>query len=174
MSLRRRVSASLVSVRPFRGDRQGESEVGLRLRFQPLRSRTVLEPIDDFASLGPDYCIPSVAGLGKVLRILRAARIAPPADAADLLGREAETALLLQRALGAEMVLELRARSTVRFTVWTMDGVESVDGVSEVVEGPEAFTIFRSGGRLPMRIDRDRVVRQQTESRRWYEVVAID
>ena len=62
----------------------------------------------------------------------------------------------------------------MRFTVWTESGVESVSDVAEVLEDESAYLILRLGGRLPLRLPRERVVRQRTESETWYEVMSIE
>jgi hypothetical protein len=175
MSVRRSVSAILTRVEAEHGLGRDETEpdiVGVSLRFQPQRSRTILDPIDDFANLGPEYCIPSVAGLGKVLRVLRAARIAAPADPSSLLGDADRAAALLAGAVGTDMLLELRPHSTVRFVAWTEDGVETIDGVKDVLETKEAFVVLRNSG-LPVRVARSSVIRQLREPIRTFEVVDI-
>jgi hypothetical protein len=174
--MRRHVSAVLTRAVAHRAASSDETEpdtVGVALRYQPTRSRTIVDPIDDFVDLGPDYCIPSVAGLGKVLRILRAARIAAPEEPEVLLGDEEGAAALLARAVGTDLVLELLPRSTVRFVAWTDEGVETIDGVKDVLETPEAFVVLRNAG-LPVRLPRERVIRQQREAVRTFEVVGID
>jgi len=176
MPARRHVSAVLIGVeaQTFVGREPNlEPEtVGVALRFQPQRSRSILEPIDDFADLGPEHCIPSVAGLGKVLRLLKAARIAAPEEPEALLGRADDAAKLLSQAVGTQVLLELRPRSTVRFVAWTEDGVEVVEGVRDVLETHEEFVVLRNAG-LPVRIPRESVLRRQREAVRTFEVVDI-
>jgi len=148
--------------------------VRLQLHFRPERRRTDVDRIDAEAAIGPDLDIPSVAGLGKVVRILRAARIAHSSDIEALAGREDLLLDLLGRAVGTPLAVELRPRSRLRFTAWTEHGVETVDDVSEVLEAPDAYLVFRTRGRVPVRVPRELVVRQQTDCERWYEVTGID
>jgi hypothetical protein len=133
-----------------------------------------VDPIDDFADLGPEYCIAAVAGVGKVLRILKAARIACPHGIEDLLGQERRVARLLERAIDTPLLLGLRARNRVRFSAWTDEGLRSLENVSEVHETLDAYVIHLEKGRFPVRIPREAVVRQKTESEQWYEVVQIE
>jgi len=70
--------------------------------------------------------------------------------------------------------LEVRPRSRVRFIVWTESAVESVSDVAEVLEDESAYLILRLGGRFPVRLLREKVVRQRTESETWYEVMSIE
>jgi hypothetical protein len=170
MSATHRVRARLASVSPWRGGGQ----VGVRLGYQPERSRSIVDPIDDFADLGPEYCIAAVAGVGKVLRILKAARIACPHGIEDLLGQERRVARLLERAIDTPLLLGLRARNRVRFSAWTDEGIRSLENVSEVHETLDAYVIHLEKGRFPVRIPREAVVRQKTESEQWYEVVQIE
>ena len=72
------------------------------------------------------------------------------------------------------MRLEVRPRSRVRFTVWTESKVESVSDVAEVLEDESAYLILRLGGRFPVRLPREKVVRQRIESETWYEVTSIE
>ena len=169
MRAQRRVHAIFTEATPG----SNADGVGVHLRFLPQRSRLVLDPIEDFACLGPKHCVPSVSGLGKVIRILRVARIAVPEDPCELLGRQSEVTEMLKRAVGTAVELEVRARSRLRFVAWTEQGVEIVDDVSEVREEPDAYWVSRRTGRFPVRVPRSAVLRQQTELQRWYEVLDI-
>ena len=147
--------------------------VGLVLAFRPT-GRIGIDRIEDFADLGPELTVPAVAGVGKVLRILRAGRIAGPRDPLALVGHADEAAALLERAVGTPLRLAFRERSRLRFTAWKEEGVEVVRDVVDVREAQEAYLVYRRGVRLPMRFDREAVVRHQTELERWYEVVDIE
>lgn len=166
----RRVAALLDRVAPV----CGEGGEGIELGFRSRSPRFEVDRIDDFADLGPALTVPAVAGLGKVLRILRAARIAAPRDPLRLIGDAKGASALLERALGTPLVLEVRPRSDLRFTAWTEAGVETVDHVADVIEGDDAYLVVRRGGRFPVRLERDRVVRQRTRVERWYEVLGVE
>jgi hypothetical protein len=149
-------------------------EIGVELRFRLERSRLDVDVLEDFAALGPEHCIPTVEGLGKVLRILRASRIAAPEDPAVLIGDVDSAVELLERAVGTAMALELKPRTRLRFVVWTDERVEVIENVAEVIETPDTYMVHRRGGRFPVRVPRANVVRQVTEAERWYEIVSID
>jgi hypothetical protein len=151
-----------------------EGLLGVELGFRVASPRFGAERIDDFALLGPELTVPAVEGIGKVLRILRAARIAAPRDPQALAGRVTEACDLLERALGRDFTLQVRARSRVLFTAWTESGIETVDDVSDVVENEQGYLVMRRGGRFPLRFDRERVVRRETETRRWFELVGVE
>ncbi len=175
MRSRRRVNAVLAEVVEVAdAARGGLDAAALDLVFLPLRSRLGVERVEDRVALGPAGSIAAALGLARVLRLLRAARIAAPAEPAGLLDDAAGAAALLRRALGVEVVLGLRPRSSVRFTAWTERGVESVADVADVVEDESAWLIHRRGGRPPVRVARDRVVRRRTDCETWFEVTAVE
>ncbi len=166
----RRVVARFDHVAPVAEDER----LGVELGFRVASPRFGADRIDDFAQLGPELTVPVVQGIGKVLRILRAARIAAPRESFALAGRVEEALGLLERALGRDFALEVKPRSRVRFTAWTESGVETVDDVSDVVESDQGYLVTRRGGRFPLRFERAAVVRRQTETRRWFELVGVE
>ena len=165
-----RATARFVGADPV----QEAGRVGVLLTFSPVVARLGVERIDDWAELDPERDIPAVGGLGKILRLLRAARIAAPTDPATLVGDARAAVRLLERAIGTKVKLQLRRRSQLRFHVWTEEGRECVDQVSEVREYADAYMVVRRGARLPLRFDRSEVVRQRTECETWFEVVDIE
>jgi hypothetical protein len=169
MPPRRQIRARLVEAQPARS----AERLGVKLRFRSEGARAPVEHIEDFADLGPEPTLESIVGFGRVLRLLRAARLAAPTAPEELLGQPEKAAQLLDRALGTVVVLEVRPRSSVRFTVWTEQGMASVDQVLDVVEDETAFLVRRRGG-LPVRVPRNSVVRRQTSRETWLEVVAIE
>jgi hypothetical protein len=154
--------------------RNPESVSGVALVFRTEGGQRAVGRIDDFACLDETLSVESALGVGKVVRLLRAARIAAPPEVNSLQGDPSRAAALLERALGTCVRLEVRPRSRVRFTVWTEAEVESVSDVAEVLEDESAYLILRLGGRFPVRLPREKVVRQRTESETWYEVMSIE
>jgi hypothetical protein len=176
MARRRRLLARLdgVTATPPADPRNPEAVSGVALVFRPEGGQRAIGRIDDFACLDTALSVETALGVGKVLRLLRAARIAPPRKLDSLSGDPTRAAELLERALGTCVRLEVRPRSRVRFSVWTESGVESISDVAEVLEDESAFLILRLGGRFPLRLPREQVVRQRTESETWYEVMSIE
>ena len=166
----RRLHSRFVEAAPERR----EAGVGVWLRFDPLRSRADAERIEDWADLGPALTVPAVQGLGKVLRLLRAARIAAPRDPLGLVGQEDHAGELLLRAVGTEVRLTLRPRTRVRFLAWTEHGVETVHDVEDVTVEGDAYLVRRFRGRFPLRFERSSLVRHRTESERWHEILDIE
>ena len=169
MRANRLATARFFEVTPVRDGR-----TGVMLSFRPERSRLGVARIDDFADLGPGLTIPAVGGIGKVIRVLRAGKIAAPPDPFDLVGDEEAAATLLERATGTLMRLELKPRFRLRFVAWTESGVETVDDILEVREYQDAYHVVRKGARVPARFERDAVVRHSTEQDSWWEIVDIE
>lgn len=153
---------------------QESSRIGLKLAFRPVVARLGVTVIEDWAELHPDRDIPAVAGLGKILRLLRAARVSPPEDPSLLVGDAPAASRLLERAFGTTVRLQLRRRSRLRFHVWTEEGRECIDHVSEVREHEDAYLVSRRGMRFPVRYPRSEVIRQHTECETWFEVLDIE
>ena len=170
MSARRAVPATFTDVEPVKTS----EGVGVLLGFRPDNPRFEVDRIEYYASLGPELCVPAVDGLGKVKRILRAARLAAPSESHALLGEPGLAADLLLRAVGTALHLTLRPRSSISFKAWFEDGVKTIDRVAEVVESPDAYFVMRQGGRFPVRVSRSDLIRHQTESHRWFEITAIE
>lgn len=170
MPVDRRVQAVFLAAEPHEKD----EATGVLLAFRPLRARLDVDRIEDFAELGPALTIPAVGGVGKVLRILRAARIATPRDPLSWVGQTEEVLGLLARAEGTRLVLTLRRRTRRHFVAWTDAGVETVEDVADVVEDDEAYLVLRRGDRVPLRYPRASVSRGQTQRECWYEVLGIE
>jgi len=170
MPVLRRAQATFSRVSPAtRGDL-----IGVELRFHPLRNHLGVEYFADFAAIGPELCIPAVTGIGKILRILRAGRIAAPREEVDLLGQGELVRELLERAVGTQVALGLRPRSRIRFEAWTEEGRLVFEDIQEVVELPHEYLVIHKRGRFPTRLDRETVLRQQSDCERWFEIVEIE
>ena len=148
--------------------------MGVELRFHPLRNHLGVDHFEEFAAIGPELCIPAVSGIGKILRILRAARISAPRDEVELLGQQDRVQGLLERAVGTQLALGLRPRTRIRFDAWTEEGHVAFADIQEVVELPSEYLVIHKRGRFPTRLPRDSVLRQQTDCERWFEVVEIE
>ena len=170
--MERRIEATFTHAAPL----VGAERQGVLLVFEPISARTAAllgaERIDDFADLGPELTIPAVSGIGKVLRTLRAGRVAAP-EPRELLGRARDAAALLVRARSARVALRLRPRVATRFVAWTESGVQSVEDVIDVFAYPDAWIVTPRSGQ-PLRIERAGVARQVTETLPWWEVIAIE
>lgn len=146
---------------------------GAVLRFDPLTGRLGTDRIEEWVELGPDRSVEATVGIGKVLRILRVARVAIAGSVEDLVEDPEHLFELLERAQGTELRLILRRRSRLHFLVWTEEGLERVEDVSEVEETDDAYVARPRGARFPRRFPRESVIRQKTETERWLEIVEI-
>ncbi len=167
----RNIIVTLIGVDPLRtGD-----HIGVLLAYRPYRARLgTSETIEDFADLSlGEKTVPTVDGIGKLLRILRIARIATPSDPTLFLGQPELACEALKRAIGIRFRAKLRLRSRIRFMAWTEAGTEIVDDVAEVFETQDEYFITRQKGRFPLRLSRKNVVRQKTEVENWWEVLSI-
>ncbi len=167
---KRRILARFVDATPVLDDHR----VGALLSFEPERSRIIVDRIEDFAELGPALTVPAVAGLGKVLRILRAARIALPNDPLQLVGKVSDCIALLQRAVGTRLQIEVRPRTCLRFRVWTEQGSRRIDNVQDVIEDKYGFLVRLRNGAPSIHVPRQDVIRHQLERERWHEVLDIE
>jgi hypothetical protein len=159
----------------FVGARPGErnDSPGVALEFEIERPRPDLARVEDFAALGPPGAVAAVSGMGRVRRLLRAARIALPRAPAETLASPETMSALLARAAGTRVVLSLRPRSTFAFVVWTESGIETVPDVIQVLDDEEAWLVLRHG-RPPVRVARRHVVRHRLECQRWWEVLSLE
>ncbi len=164
----RTIARFLEALPATRDDREG-----VTLCFEPLTGRLGTGRIENWAETGPDLSTDAVDGIGKVLRILRVARIVVTASAEELAGDRDQLLALLERAVGTELRLVLRRRSVLHFLAWTEEGLTKVENISEVEELEDAYVVRPRGARLPKRFARERVIRQRTECERWLEIVEI-
>ncbi len=166
----RRIATKFVGVELI----QTQQTQGVQLTFRPERARLDVDRIEDYAELGPALTIPAVSGVGKVMRIVRAARLPTPNDSLSWVGCAPEVAALLERAIGTRLMLEVRPRTRISFVAWTEAGVETVEDVADVHEAEDAFLVTPRRGRFPLRFARDAIVRGQTQRTRWYEILQIE
>ncbi len=169
MARPRQIDCIFEAARPLTDD----GRIGVRLEFRVNQLRVDADTIEDKAELGPDLSISAVDGIGKVMRILRAARISAPRELLDWVGEVDMAIALLTRARGTRVKLAVRARSDISFVAWTEAGVETVKNVADVRELGNAYVIERQGGGFPVLVPRDGLVRHSTEAERWYEVLDI-
>ncbi len=167
----RNIIVTLTAVEPV----CSETQPGVLLTYRPYRAKLDTEVIEDFADLSlGEQTVPTVNGVGKILRLLRVARLAAPSDPTTLLGKPEEVCDTLERAIGIRFRVKIRSRSRIRFVAWTETGIETVENVTEVIETPGDFFITLQRGRFPLRIPREKVIRHQTEMNYWWEVLSIN
>lgn len=170
MARDRLIRANFTDAEPF----HSAEDSGALLGFRPESSRFETDRVESRASLGPTRTAETVNGLGQVVRILRAARIAVPPDPTAWIGRDSFLLEKLARAVGTTLQLGLRPRTSVRFTAWLEEGIQIVEDVAEVIEGTDSYTVRRQTGRFPVLVPRKSLLRHQTQTHRWFEVLSIE
>jgi hypothetical protein len=147
---------------------------GLAVEFAPQLLRHGPAPLCDFLDLGAPLSLESARGLAQLTRLLRAARLTAGGPPSRWLGDPLGARAALAAALGRRVVLSAAPRSCVRFTAWTDDGVHALDFVADVVADAAGFWVRRLGP-LPARyFARESVMRHETTTEHWLEVVNVE
>jgi hypothetical protein len=144
----------------------------LVLRFAPRGGHA--REIEDRVPLSAQGDMATVHAVGRVLRLLRAARVRAPEDPYRLV-RERDLALrLAQRCLGAVVQLRLVRRLSRVLTVWTESGVVSIRGLLDCIETPDGLSVLRRDGRGALHIPRQDLIRYETTTQEDFVVSAIE
>jgi hypothetical protein len=144
----------------------------LVVRFAPERG--VAPEIEDRLRLGPPGDVATVYGVGRWLRLLRAGRVHVADDPYEICRDPARALELLQRCIGAVVVLSVARRIERSLTLWTDTGVERIDAVLDFVESADGLIVRRRGGGPLMHIARESLIRWESGARERLEVVAVD
>jgi hypothetical protein len=153
---------------------QNEAQCGLALTFAPQLLRHGPEPLRDYLDLTTPLSLASARGLAQLTRLLRAARLAARGPALRWLGDAAGAHAAIAPALGRRLVLTVAPRACVRFTAWTEAGVHELDFVAEVLADAGGFAVRRLGFLPATYFSRDDVLRHETSTQQWFEVVNIE
>ena len=144
--------------------------LGLCVRYTPKRGFP--PELVDHVVLGPEGEVDAVRGVGRLLRVLRAARQRAPAAPYRLSPEEA--AEFLQRCRGTEVVLQVKKRFERVLSVWTESGVERFGGVIDYQEEADGLAVKRRGGRSTLLIPRESLIRYEASALEHLEVIAVD
>jgi hypothetical protein len=118
--------------------------------------------------------MPAIYGVGRLLRILRAARVPAPSDPYQWSASPEEAAALVERCKGAVVHLHLTRRIERVLTLWTEGGVERIRGVLDFTEQPDGLSVQRRGGRAVLFIPRKNLIRYEASSQESYQVSSIE
>jgi hypothetical protein len=140
--------------------------------FEPLRGDRT--PIEDRIRLEPRGELSAIEGVGRILRILRAARVRAPDDLYELADGPEKLTALLNRCVGARIVLQVAQRIERLLTVWTETGVERIEGVVDFSEDAEGLSVRRKGGQSVLRIPRGSLIRFASSSVPHPVVVSVE
>ena len=143
----------------------------LVLRYSPLRGHP--PEIVDRICFRPDVDEAVVRGVGRFLRLLRAARLRPPKDPYHLYREPQRVGELALRCRGTEVELELRKRFERALSVWTEAGVERFAPVVDFHEEGDALVVRRRGRQTALRVPRHTLIRYEASTLESYEVVGV-
>jgi hypothetical protein len=144
---------------------------GVRVAFEPDAGRPAR--VEDYLALAPEAELRSVQGVGRLLRILRAGRVAAP-DPADLARDPERAAELLMRCRGARVRLRIARRLERVLTLWTESGVERIERVVDYEEAGDDLAVRRLGAATVLRIPRRSLVRYAASAHESFEVTGIE
>lgn len=144
----------------------------LLVRYAP--GRGVALEIEDRLRLGPPGGVAAIYGVGRWLRILRAARVHVADDPYEVCRDTARALALLERCVGASVMLSVARRMERSLTLWTDSGIERIDGVIDFVESTDGLTVRRRGGGPLLHVPRESLIRYESGARERLEVVSVD
>jgi hypothetical protein len=144
----------------------------LVLRFRPRGGHP--PEIEDRIALGEGGQLATVYGIGRLLRLMRAARKRPPADPYALAHDHPRALELVRRCLGAEVQLHVHKRLRRVLTLWTESGIEQIHGLVDYRESPQGLSILRSGGRSTLQVSRHELIRFEASTEDDYVVIAVE
>ena len=144
----------------------------LVLRFAPRSGHT--REIEDRVRLSAQGDMTTIHAVGRVLRLLRAARVRAPQDPYRLV-HEREFALgLARRCLGTAVQLRLVRRLTRVLTIWTESGVQHIRGLLDCIETADGLSVLRREGRGALHIARRDLIRYETTTEEDFIVSSIE
>jgi hypothetical protein len=165
-----RVPATLTSAEPA----HTPERCGIAVKFAPQLLRHGPDPLLGFIDLTAPLSLASARGLSQLTRLLRAARLSARGPVERWLGDPAGAHAAIAAALGKRLVLTVAPRSCVRFTVWTEDGVHEIDFAADISADRGGFTVRRVGPLPALHFARASVLRHETSTHQWFEVVNIE
>ncbi len=118
--------------------------------------------------------MPAVYGVGRVVRILRAARVPVPADPYGYMADPERAAALLRRCNGAVVHLLVARRRERVLTLWTEEGIERIRGVLDFFEDGEGLSVRRRNGESVLVFARKKLIRYEASSEESFEVVSVE
>jgi hypothetical protein len=115
-----------------------------------------------------------VAGVGRWLRMLRAARVHVDGDPYQVCRDVDRAAELARRCIGTTLSLVVARRLERSLTLWTDTGVQHFNAVIDFAEGVDGLWIRRRGGGPTLHVARESLIRFESSSQEHLEVVSVD
>jgi urease beta subunit len=144
----------------------------LVVRYTPVRGWP--KELVDRIPLEPTGELAYVAGVGRWLRMLRAARVSIDGDPYRLCRDVDRAAELARRCIGTTLRLLVARRLERSLTVWTDSGVQHFDAVIDFTESLEGLWIRRRGGGPILHVARETLIRFESAAQEHLEVVSVD
>ncbi len=145
---------------------------GIVVRFAARRGHP--SEVEDRIPLAPRGEMPTIYGIGRLLRILRAGRVPVPSDPYEWSSSPQEACVLVERCIGVLVHLQVRRRIERVLTLWTDSGVERVAGVMDFTEDAEGLSVTRRGGRAVLFISKRNLIRYEASAEEYWVVSSVE
>jgi hypothetical protein len=144
----------------------------LTVRYAPVRGWP--SELIDRIPLAPFGELAFVAGVGRWLRMLRAARVRVDGDPYELCRSAERAAELARRCIGTTLQLVVARRLERSLTLWTDTGVQHFNAVIDFTESIDGLWIRRRGGGPLLHVARETLIRFESAAQEHLEVVSVD
>ena len=162
--LSKRLAAVVTDARP--------ELAALAVRYAPVRGWP--SELVDRIALAPEGELAFVAGVGRWLRMLRAARVRVEGDPYHICRDVERAAELARRCIGVTLELVVARRLERTLTLWTDTGVQHVGAVIDFTESSDGLYIRRKGGGPLLHVARETLIRFESAAQEHLEVVSVD
>jgi len=152
-------------------DAQAELD-SIAVHYAPTRGWP--KELVDRIPLAPVGELAYVAGVGRWLRMLRAARVRVQGDPYALCRDVERAAALARRCIDTTLRLVVARRFERSLTLWTDTGVQHFGAVIDFTESADGLWIRRRGGGPLLHVARDTLIRFESASQEHLEVVSVD
>jgi hypothetical protein len=144
----------------------------LVLRFAPRGGHA--REVEDRVQLSAHGDMATIHAVGRLLRLLRAARVRAPNDPYRLVHDRERALGLARRCVGASVQLRLARRLTRVLTIWTESGVQRIRGLLDCIETADGLAVLRREGRGTLHVSRRDLIRYETTTEEDFVVAAIE
>ena len=145
---------------------------GVLLKFAPSGGGPAR--IEDPVPLSAPGEMTTVYGVGRLIRLMRAARVRVPDDPYALALDRSRLLELLRRCVGAEVRLHVDRRLRRVLRLWTESGVQRIGDLIDWLETEDRLSIRRHGARDPLHVLKRDLIRYETNTEEEYVVVSIE
>jgi hypothetical protein len=128
----------------------------------------------DRIPLAPVGELAFVAGVGRWLRMLRAARVHIDGDPYVVCRDVERAAELARRCIGTTLQLVVARRLERSLMLWTDAGVEHLSAVIDFTESADGLWIRRRGGGPMLHVARESLIRFESAMQERLEVVSVE